>query len=219
MESRTFICSFPSVSRDIYIYYTYTYTLSFLFSVSVHVLSQCDISRTSPRATWFNSHAFLLRRSLCSFCSFTLSFPFRLCSSSLHQVLHPFCPFPCIWPRFLRSTDPPPPSLLLSLSPDTMRRRPSSVNEFWRSPGPLTIASRLTCVYAREPRFPFATWRILTRPVSKYELIPVSFFTGRNFLLVTRGSVEKYPGERFLVNRWSTRIVQKFADAFSKINK
>lgn len=33
-------------------------------------------------------------------------------------------------------------SLLLSLSPDTMRRRPSSVNEFWRSPGPLTIASR-----------------------------------------------------------------------------
>lgn len=132
--------SFPSISRCIYIYIFYTYTLSFLFSVSVHVLSQCDISRTSPRATWFNSHAFLLRRSLCSFCSFTLSFPFRLCSSSLHQVLHPFCPFPRIWPRFLRSTDSL--SLLLSLSPDTMRRRPSSVNEFWRSPGPLTIASR-----------------------------------------------------------------------------
>lgn len=54
--------------------------------------------------------------------------------------LHPFCPFPRIWPRFLRSTDSL--SLLLSLSPDTMRRRPSSVNEFWRSPGPLTIASR-----------------------------------------------------------------------------
>lgn len=120
--------------------------------MGVHVLSQCDISRTSPRATWFNSHAFLLRRSLRSFCSFTLSLPSCRCSSSSPLLLNPLCPFPCIWSR---SPSRPRFSVLSFSFFFTLFFPPSShgqtkarprVDEFWRSPGPLRSA--LSRIYA-----------------------------------------------------------------------